>query len=162
MLFALPLDTENSVSRFLVVISLWFWMKSSAHWNSTWVTAIVGRPEGHKSLNLAWPLSESAISETQWLFSTALTLYTFLTTCEYLSLIPSLPQEIQSQPDNSHHHTMPFWRPTVHARENILFCYAAVASRSFKMNHRKNCADISCWFWLKYRQCCKLFGQPFY
>jgi hypothetical protein len=37
------------------------------------------------------------------------------------------------------HHTTPFWCPFAHIQENILFSSSAVASRTFRTNHRKNC-----------------------
>jgi len=54
------------------------------------------------------------------------------------------------------HHTTPFWRPSAHARGNVLFRSAAIACGMFRINHRENFA-YHLLIWLKYRQYCKTF-----
>jgi hypothetical protein len=98
MLLTLPLDAKSLVTRFLVAIRRSFRISSSARCSNAGVTAVVGQPERGSSLSSTWPFSEAAIREAQRLtvlLSPALSLYTFLTACEYSLLIPSPPQEIQ-------------------------------------------------------------------
>ena len=98
---------------------------------------------------------------TQWLtvlLSPPLSLYIFLTTCEHCYWFLMCHRKFSNSLwFKTYHHTMPFWLSTVHLQENVLFCCAAVVSRTYKINYRKNCAGISCWFWfrLQYRKCCK-------
>jgi hypothetical protein len=72
-----------------------------------------------------------------------------------LLLIPSLPQEIQLFKT---YITIPcHFDDPLNTRKRMCCSAACSSKRDIQNWPQKKTADISCWFWLKYRKCCKTF-----
>jgi hypothetical protein len=131
------------------------------------VTGVVGRPESCVSLSSAWHFSEPALHEaqhhTQCFYQQHWGHIHFLTIVNVCYWFLLCHREFSNSPVFKTHITIQwhFDDPPAHVPENLFFCCAIVASRTFKIYHRIKPADISCWFWLKYRKL-QLFGQPLY
>jgi hypothetical protein len=128
-------------------------MSLSAHWSNAWVTSVVGQPEWHTSLICAWPYSEIAICEAQWLIVLLLTVV--LLACEFSFLVPSLRKEINSLLLKTYVTLPRHFDDSLYMHEKT-YCSVALhyqAGRSELTTEK--IAHISCWLWLKYGKCCK-------
>jgi hypothetical protein len=162
MLRTLLLDSDSSVTGFLVLIHWSFWMSLLACWNNARVTAVVAQSYMHY-----WALHGLLRTWNSWSHMIESVFIDRIDTVHIFNHLWMLVTDSFSairNPTTAHclkcnHNSMPFWWPPVHVQEYVLFCCPAVASRTSKSNHRKNFR-----FFLliltSLESVAKLFGNP--